>query len=78
MSQPRKRCTSAKRSAGTPITIHILDGAEVLPDATLENLPSVVRLMTSLEQVVIVNYDAEARQLVFYRRPEWILAGRQS
>lgn len=61
---------------GDLVSIHVLDGAQVLPFLALDNLPVVTRTLTSVGSVVVVEYDDVWQRLTFYRQDAWLRGGR--
>ena len=62
-------------SRSTPLDVHVLDGASVLPEVNAASLAAVVRLLARDNRVVIVEFNDDARTLIFYEQSAWLPAG---
>jgi hypothetical protein len=59
-----------------PSKIHVLDGAQALAFVALDSLPAVVRALTPVGSVVVVQYDDVWNRLTFYRQDAWLPGNR--
>jgi hypothetical protein len=59
----------------SPLNIHVLDGATEIGNLDLSCLPAVVRLLAQRGNILVADYDDDARRIVFYEQLEWLPAG---
>jgi hypothetical protein len=57
-----------------PLRIHVLDGADELPNAVPEMMSALVAALAPLEPVVVVALNHDGR-VTMYRQAEWLPAG---
>ena len=74
MNDTRRRAPALENAH---LNIHVLDGAGVLPEVDAASLAAVVRLLAREGRLVVVDFDANSRRLVFYEQSEWLPAGRR-
>jgi hypothetical protein len=58
------------------LSVHVLDGAEALPQMTLENLPLMAQALGTKGAVLVIEYDENCQCLRFHSQDEWLRGGR--
>lgn len=66
-----------RTSPTTPLDVHVLDGAAVLPDVDAASLLAVARLLARVGRLV-VDFNEDSRRFTLDEQCEWLPAGRHA